>query len=122
MREETINIKDRISEACKASSTFEQMVKVCDQEINRFVENIHNQNNKPSSTIRPISDPTNTLVRIFLPIIPISPNETELLLEYLKDKYILGKDGRRIVGGDYFKIKNCIFKQNFKLTTCRDYY
>lgn len=78
------------------------------------------ENDTPSVIPKTPCDPKSTTISILLPAIPISPKETELLLEYLNTKYLEGKT--RTIGGDYFRIKKCFFKNNYKLSShCVDY-
>lgn len=121
MKDETISIQNRIEAACKQSYNFESMVKLCETQIELFVAQINAANDKPTTILRSPSSPEHTLVSILLPVIPMSPNETQLLLEYLNDKYIGGKEGP-VVGGDYFSIRKCFFKNNYKLTTNNNHY
>lgn len=120
MSEKTISIQSRIRAARTKSFNFDQIVKLCDTKIQHFVKNIKKDNDKPTTNIHMPATPSQTRVNILLPMIPMSPNEIQLLLEYLDDKYIEG-DGERVVGGDYFCIRKCIFKDNYKLIT-RNYH
>lgn len=116
MREETINIQKRLVAARKKSFNFDQMVKLCDTEIELFVSKAMAKNDKPTTDLCMPVAPSETLVSILLPVVPLSPNEVQLLLEYLDDKYINGEEGA-VVGGNYFSIRKCFFKDNLKLTT-----
>ena len=116
MSEKTISIQNRIRAARTKSFNFDQIVKLCDTKIQHFVENIKKDNDKPTTNIHMPATPSQTRVNILLPMIPMSPNEIQLLLEYLDDKYIEG-DGEPVVGGNYFCIRKCFFKNNYQLTT-----
>ncbi len=120
MSENTANIQKRLSDARKCNHHFDRFVSICDAEIERFVEKINLENDTPTINLKSKRVPSETLVRILLPVVPISPNELSLLVEYLEDKYL--DDDERIVGGDYFEIHKCLFRNNFKLSTYRYHY
>lgn len=116
MSNKTSSVLDRIAIACEENSNFDKMVKFCEVQIELFVEKIEADNKKPTTIPRSPASPRDVLLNILLPVIPISPNETELLLEYLNYKYIKFPE-KTIVGGDHFHIKKCFLKNNYRLYT-----
>lgn len=102
-----------IAEACEKNPSFAEFVTLCENSIACWIENINVANNAPSIIPRTPRYPANMRISILLPIIPISPNETELLLRYLEKKYL----NPNIIAGDYFKLRKCLFKNNYKLTS-----
>ncbi len=120
MSSKTIEIQKCIDVARRRSFNFDRMVKLCDAQIELFISKIEASNNKPTTHFRMPYTPSEVRVRVFLPVIPISPNETQLLLSYLNNKYINGDKGA-LVGGHYFSIRKCFFSERIKLSTHRDW-
>lgn len=114
------DIYTRISKERKSNSRFNQFVELCEGSISCWMEKIETENNTPRVVPKAQCDPKSTTISILLPLVPISPKETELLLEYLKTKYLEGKT--KTIGGDYFEIKKCFFKKNYKLSSHSIYY
>lgn len=114
--EKNISLKDRMVTARKKNYNFDKLVQACEREIKLFVDNVIASNDRPSLFPRGPAFPRDVPFKVFLPAIPISPNETALLLEYLDNKY-MDEDSTRIIYGDYFSIRRCWFKNAYKLKT-----
>lgn len=111
-----ISLEERMVAARKENYNFDKLVQACEMEIKRFVDDVIASNDRPSLFPREPASPRNVPFKVFLPALPISPNETALLLEYLNNKY-MDENSTRLIYGDYFAIGKCWFKDAYKLTT-----
>lgn len=82
------DIYSQISEAHKCNHCFDEFVKVYEKGIESWKDNLIVKNNFPQMLPKLPREPRYTLVSILLPVVPISPNETKLLLNYLNKKYL----------------------------------
>lgn len=116
------NIEMQIKEACEQNKVFSLFLATCEDAIEKWIAKINMENETPSYVPKKRVEPCLTRISILLPVVPISPSETSLLLNYLNDKYInryiKGEEGG--VGGDYFRLRKCFFKNNYKLSTHYD--
>ena len=109
-----IELEQRINEARKHNPEFDKLVTLCENGISDWIDKVNAKNDLPSKVPKaPILPCNKTIKKIIIPSLRISPNETSILLKYLKYKYIKGK----LVGGDYFCIKKCFFSSNLHLST-----
>ncbi len=109
------DIYSQIAGARKCNYCFDEFVKVCEKGIESWKYNLIAKNNFPRMLPKLPREPRYTLVSILLPVVPISPNETKLLLNYLNEKYL--ENDEKDIGGDYFTLRKCFFRNNYKLSS-----
>ena len=114
-KKDEANIYTQISEARKRNYVFDRFVELCEGGIACWIDKIKAENDVPCLVPKTARQPAYTKISIFLPVVSISPNETNLLMEYLEEKYL--KYGTKTVGGDFFRLKKCLFKQKYKLSS-----
>lgn len=88
MSEEKKKLLKRLKKARKNSINFDKMVYLAEMSVEDFIKNLIEDNNKPSIIPHSPKKPKYTLANILIPIVPVTPNELELLLEYLNFKYL----------------------------------
>lgn len=109
------NIEMQVAEACKQNRAFDRILAFCEGGIESWIDKINMENEVPQIIPKAPRRPEYTTLSLLLPVVPISPNEKDLLENYLGEKYLNGKEKR--VGGDFFRLRKCIFKNNYKLTS-----
>lgn len=116
------SLDERMVTARRNNYNFDKLVQACEREIKLFVDNVIASNDRPTLFPKEPVSPRDVPFKVYLPVIPISPNETALLLEYLNKTYMDEESGPRLIYGDYFDIGKCWFKDAYKLTTYRKKY
>lgn len=116
------NIEMQIKKACENNKIFNRFLALCEEAVENWIDKINLENDAPSINPKRRREPCFTRISVLLPVVPISPSETSLLLDYLGQKYIQNyhKGEERCVGGDYFRLRKCFFKNNYKLSTHYD--
>lgn len=116
------SLEERISTARKSNYNFERLLLASEKAIKQFVDDVIASNDRPTLFPKEPVSPRDVYFKVYLPAIPITPNETALLLEYLNATYMDDEEDCRTIWGDYFSISKCWFKDAYKLTTHKKKY
>ncbi len=105
----------RITEERKKDYGFDRLITSCEEAIERFVENVIDSNNKPTTWIHSPISTKDVYLNAYVPAVPVTPNQSTLLLEYLNDKYM--RYGYEKFNGYKIRMRKCWFRPDYKLTT-----
>lgn len=117
MSKKTSEIEARIAAERNASKLFNDFVQLCTDALDAWVKKVNLFNNACTTTPKRPVYSYSICAKVSVPAIPISPIQTSLLLEYLKEVYLNNQNGKPFIGGDYFTIRKRLFKDEYKLAT-----